>query len=185
MLGMYRSAGRTRRLWQTIMKRQLITILVLLAAAVWLLAPAPVSASEQLLVSSNGPSALLIDGEMKTRFPVAAELGAEACVSSRLSYISDVERLAFTGWSHGPKDECVTLLEPGDYTAIYTHEVLLKIRSDVRAYRTSAWVPTPPGRTPLTRCASPSRRGRSAGSGVRKLPSAQWCSVTRGHSTAK
>ena len=47
----------------------------------------------------------------------------------------------FKGWSHGPSDECVILSEPGPYAAQYTNEVLLQVRSQVRTYRVSTWVP--------------------------------------------
>jgi hypothetical protein len=70
------------------------------------------------------------------------------CVLTTLSYVSEEERLIFQGWSHGPKETCVTLDEPGSYTLQYSHEVLLQVRSQLRAYRSSTWVPRG-SRTPL------------------------------------
>ena len=56
-------------------------------------------------------------------------------------YLSDVDRISFQRWSHGPTDLCIIFNEPGDFTAIHGAEVLLTINSEVREYRQSKWVP--------------------------------------------
>ena len=106
------------------------------------LSPALVTAQEPAVrVSSTGPFPLLIDGERETAFPAIASVGSQACIVTNPGYLSEVERLAFLGWSHGPKGICVTFAQPGDYSALYEQEVLLTVNSQVREFRESKWVP--------------------------------------------
>ena len=91
-------------------------------------------------VSSNAHFPLLIDGE-EIVGSATAELGSQACVTTSIGNTSEVERLTFQGWSHGPKGLCVILDEPGEFTALYQREVLLTINSQVKAFRESKWVP--------------------------------------------
>ena len=92
-------------------------------------------------VSSSGPYPLVIDGFDVTDFPAEVPVGTQVCASSDPVYLSDVERINFQRWSHGPTDLCTTFNEPGDFTAIHGQEVLLTINSQVRAFRESKWVP--------------------------------------------
>ena len=106
------------------------------------LLPALASAQEPgVRVSSTGPFPLLIDGVQVTRFPAPAQVGSQACIVTNPGYLSEVERLAFQGWSHGPKDVCVTFAQPGEYTARYESEVLLTVTSQVKEFRETKWVP--------------------------------------------
>jgi len=109
--------------------------------AVWAFSPSLVIAQEpEVRVSSTAAYPLLIDGEEVARFPAAAEIGSQACVLITPGYLSEVERQSFQGWRHGPEDLCVTLTKPGLYTAVYAHELLLTVRSEVKDYRQSMWV---------------------------------------------
>ena len=93
-----------------------------------------------MLVGSDSPFHLIIDGEEVQRLPARVGLGTQVCVATRVHYTSELERFFFQGWSHGPQGECVVLTEPGEYTANFTREVLLQIRSQVQGYRQSLWV---------------------------------------------
>jgi hypothetical protein len=112
---------------------------------VWALWTTAVAAQEgqgrQVVVSSNAHYPILIDEVEVASFPATTKPGSKVCVLTTLSYVSEEERLVFQGWSHGPKEKCVTLSEPGVYNIQYTLEVLLQVRSLVKEYRTSFWVP--------------------------------------------
>ena len=115
---------------------------ILLSLAVWAAFPATAGAQDrQVMISTDGPFPLLIDGEQVTKFPHETLPGSQACALTITGYLNDLERLVFDGWSHGPTDACVTFFAPGEYIALYTHQVLLQVRSEVRAYRISSWVP--------------------------------------------
>ena len=109
---------------------------------IWSLFPTAVGAQEgQVQVTSDPPYPLLINGEEISHLPAIVLPGSQVCILTNPGYISEVERLVFESWSHGPREECVILTEPGEYIALYTHQVLIQVRSEVRAYRVSAWVP--------------------------------------------
>ena len=115
---------------------------VFLLLALLALAPVAVQAQEpRVRVFSTAPYPLLIDGEEVTQLPAISTPGSQVCIVTTLGYLNEQERLAFKEWSHGSTDVCVTLEEAGDYTAKYQHEVLLQIRSQVKDYRASNWVP--------------------------------------------
>ncbi|MBI4311234.1 MAG: hypothetical protein HY681_05565 [Chloroflexi bacterium] len=90
-------------------------------------------------VSTTPPLPLLINGE-RAQSPTRAPLGALACIDRPVEYVSEVERYVFQGWENGAKTECVTLDSSSQYRALYSQEVLLVVRSKVRAYEKSAWV---------------------------------------------
>jgi hypothetical protein len=114
----------------------------LVLLAVWVLLPTAAAAQErQVVVNSTARYPITIDGVEVASFPALTRPGSKVCVLTKESYVSEEERLVFTGWSHGPQAACVTLDEPGAYTIQYSHEVLLQVRSQLRAYRSSTWVP--------------------------------------------
>jgi hypothetical protein len=134
-----RKSGKTVALSAGTMKRYWPVVIAFLA--VWAFSANLVGAQEpQVHVSSTASYPLLIDGE-EVAVPSTAEIGSQVCILTNPGYITEVERLAFQRWSHGPEDLCVTLTEAGQYQAIYVHEVLLTVRSVAKDYRRSTWVP--------------------------------------------
>ena len=116
--------------------------IILTIALGWALWPSHAGAQVTAVrVSSSAGYPLLVDGEEVSRFPAVTQVGSRACILTNPGYLSDTERLAFQGWSHGSTDTCVTFEEPGDYTALYGTEFLLTIDSEVRDYREIKWVP--------------------------------------------
>ncbi|MCH8880149.1 MAG: hypothetical protein IID34_09735 [Planctomycetes bacterium] len=83
----------------------------------------------------------MIDEVEVSRFPFEAKIGSQACVITDPGYVSDVERLKFQGWSNGSNDVCITIVSPGDVSAIYRREFLLTISSQAREFRQTRWVP--------------------------------------------
>ena len=71
----------------------------------------------------------------------SAKVGSYVCVGSRLIYSSESARYAFRRWSPGVGDECMVMWAPGKYEAVYKSEVLLQVRSSVKEFRMSRWVP--------------------------------------------
>jgi len=96
-------------------------------------------------IINTGPFPLIIDGVTIATFPFEAPLGGQACIIIDVRYSSDLERTRFQGWDHAPdgviSDECISLEDPGEYTAQYRSEVLLTINSQVRSQRKTEWVP--------------------------------------------
>ena len=122
--------------------------------AIVVLSPSVVAAQEPVVqVSSSGAYPLVIDGIEVTEFPAEVPVGTTVCASDNPDhlpvYLSNVERINFLRWSHGPTDLCTTFNEPGNFTAIHGVEVQLIINSEVRAERVSKWV-TRGESTPLT-----------------------------------
>jgi hypothetical protein len=114
---------------------------ILVFLAVWALLPARAAAQERgILVPSNHPYPVLIDGEPVANLPILVKPGSNVCVQTTLGYLSEEERMVFQGWSHGPEETCVTLSQPGVYNIRYTLEVLLQVRSLVKEYRSSTWI---------------------------------------------
>ena len=115
---------------------------ILLFGAFLALTPSLLGAQEPAIrVSNAGPGPLLVDGVTVTRFPATVRKGSEVCIVTDPSPISELERHKFKEWSHWPTDQCVFLTEPGDYSAIYQQELLFTIRSRVKEFLDSSWVP--------------------------------------------
>lgn len=117
---------------------------VTLAFAAWQLGASIASAQgapvTPLLISSTSPTPLLINGLASDKLPVGAYFGTEACVPTQRVYVSEGERYTFQKWSDGTTDTCLSPKQPGEYRALYNHEVLLVIKSDVRDTQSSQWV---------------------------------------------
>ena len=118
----------------------ILTGLVLVIGALLLWAD-PVSAQDPITVSTNAPIPLQVNGRQTTELPSTVPPGSRVCVTKSLHYLTESDRWSFQGWSHGSIDPCITLTEPGAYQAVYTHEVLLHIRSTASQVRKSMWVP--------------------------------------------
>lgn len=122
--------------------RRILLLSWLLAVAWLLLAADRVEAQKaEALVSSNPPYPLLINDKEVQRLPASAPLGAQVCVAKKIDYTGEVERYVFKGWQDGPDTECITVTEAREYQAIYAPEVLLQVRSKLRPYARSLWVP--------------------------------------------
>lgn len=122
--------------------KHLSALPLVIGVVLFVLWSTPSSAQEQAsaTVSSNSPFPLLIDGIPTEEFPAPVPPGALVCNDRDLQYLGTGERWAFQEWSHGPTEDCVTLPGPGSYRAIYTHEVLLQVRSTVTSVQDSRWV---------------------------------------------
>lgn len=119
----------------------LLPVMGLLLAAWALLTPAPSGAQELgVVVSSNAPFPLIINGKEVGLFPARTEVGAVICVGSRLYYSSDQERFVFQGWGQGRTSDCIVPTEAGEYRALFSQQILLQIRSKVARYAQSLWV---------------------------------------------
>jgi hypothetical protein len=92
-------------------------------------------------VSVNAPVPILVNGVDITRQPAAVRVGSTVCVANRVEYTSEAERWLFQKWSNGRDGLCQTITEPGSYGAVFSHEVLLVIRSVVTSLQKSLWVP--------------------------------------------
>lgn len=93
-----------------------------------------------IIVSTNAPLPLLVDGLETAQLPAAAPAGSQVCIAATQHYATESERWTFVAWSHGPREACVTLAEPGVYRALYTREVLLHISSTIDLLQESRWV---------------------------------------------
>ena len=126
--------------------------LALAAVAALLLGPAAVSAqqpptneppalaSPPIIVTTDSPFPLLVNGLPASDLTTTVKPLTEACVQVPLRYVSQRERWAFVRWSHGPTAQCVTLTGPGVYRALYDHQFVIHIRSEVGQIRESRWV---------------------------------------------
>ncbi|HEY1294402.1 MAG TPA: hypothetical protein VGJ60_15095 [Chloroflexota bacterium] len=112
-----------------------------LIALLWSAAPAAAQPAPlgPVVVSSNSGTPVLIDGLASDKLPVGIPLGGQVCLPSRQVYVSEGERFTFQMWSSGSTDDCITPLAPGEYRALYAHEVLLVIKSDVQSVQRSLW----------------------------------------------
>ena len=134
--------------WTTATKQ--LRSAVILVLALWVISSAAVEAQEGVVTVSNPTGQpLLVNGEEVVRLPILTTPGAQVCVLVPQVYLNEKQRKNFRAWSHGPEDECVTLDAPGQFSPQFTDEVLLQVRSWVKAYRTSVWVPRG-SRVPLT-----------------------------------
>ncbi len=100
------------------------------------------SAQQQLgpiIVSSSSTTPLLVNGLAPDKLPAGAPLGTELCVPTKQAYASEGERFLFQKWSNGSTDECIKPDQAGEYRALYNHEVLLVIKSDVPGTQRSMW----------------------------------------------
>lgn len=124
------------------MHRAILSITFLLAAGFIAFTPAVAEATAEVVMVNSSPAfPVVIDGEQVTSFPAAAQPGSTVCVLNNPTYLNEMDRHTFNGWSHDSAEECVTLEQPGEYTAMYSREILLQSRSQAKAMRTSSWVP--------------------------------------------
>ena len=93
-----------------------------------------------ITVTTDSPFLLLVNGLAAEALTTVVPTDALVCVENPLQYVDQRERWAFRGWSHGITETCVTLTEPGVYRAVYDHEFVIHIRSDVGQIRISRWV---------------------------------------------
>lgn len=98
-----------------------------------------VAADSGIIVSSNAPVLLLVDGVLVDKLPTTIAAGSRVSVAETVHYTTEEERWVFQGWRPGTKDETVTLSEPGVYQALYAHQVLLHVRSAVGELQNSMW----------------------------------------------
>ena len=121
---------------------QLLSMGALLLAGGALNAATAAFAQQQLgpvIVSSNSGTPLLVNGLAPDKLPVGAPVGTELCVPSRQAYASEGERFLFQKWSNGDTSDCIKAEAPGEYRALYNHEVLLVVKSDVAQTQRSMW----------------------------------------------
>ncbi|MBI4494046.1 MAG: hypothetical protein HY690_14750 [Chloroflexi bacterium] len=95
----------------------------------------------EIIISSESPRPLLVDGAETQKLPTPVPPGSRVCIAKARFFASQGERWTFQRWRHGPTDECVTLTGPGNYRAIFAHEVLLQVRTAVSDLQRSEWVP--------------------------------------------
>ncbi|MBO0880554.1 MAG: hypothetical protein J2P17_09455 [Mycobacterium sp.] len=101
-----------------------------------------VAAAQQqgpVIVSSSSGTPLIVNGLAPDKLPVTTSLGAEICLPTRQVYVSEGERFTFQNWSSGGNDTCIKPDKPGEYRALYSHEVLLVVKSDVQSAQKSMW----------------------------------------------
>ena len=91
-------------------------------------------------VTSDSPFPLLLDGLLAEEPVSTVKPGAQVCVQNTIAYVSQRERWVFEKWSHGSSQQCVTLTEPGVYRAMFDHEFVLHIQSDISGMKVSSWV---------------------------------------------
>jgi hypothetical protein len=113
----------------------LTAIGTLCGASVAFAQPAP----QPLTISSSSGTPLLVNGLAPDKLPVGAPLGTEICLPARQVYVTEGERYTFQKWSNDSTDQCITPDQPGEYRALYLHEVLLVVKSDVAATQRSMW----------------------------------------------
>jgi hypothetical protein len=116
----------------------LALVLVSLLASVTL-ASAQSAPLGPVVISSSSGTPLLVDGLANDKLPIGLSVGATVCLPTRQVYTSEGERFTFQQWSNGATDDCLTPDKPGEYRALYKHEVLLVVKSDVAAAQRSMW----------------------------------------------
>jgi hypothetical protein len=92
-----------------------------------------------VVVSSNSGTPLLVDGLTPDKLPVSEGIGTQICIPAPRVYVSEGERWIFQNWSTGSTDQCVNADRAGEYRALYSHEVLLVVRSEVAETQRSMW----------------------------------------------
>jgi hypothetical protein len=110
--------------------------------AVSVLNASPAAAQQQLgpvVISSTSGTPLLVNGLAPDKLPVGAGVGTEVCLPSRQVYVTEGERYTFQRWSTGATDQCIVTDRPGEFRAMYSHEVLLVLKSDVQSAQRSTW----------------------------------------------
>jgi len=81
-----------------------------------------------------------VDGLESEKLPVDVAAGTQVCIPQRTAYKSEGERFIFQQWSSGSTDNCIAPTRPGAYRALYSHEVLVLIRSAAPGIQRSMWV---------------------------------------------
>ena len=100
----------------------------------------PVGPTLPITVTTDSPTLLMVNGLPASTPTTEVLKNAQVCVQQPVKYLNQRERWVFLGWSHGPELLCVTLSTPGVYRAIFDHEFVIHIRSDVGEIRESKWV---------------------------------------------
>lgn len=159
------SGPRPGALWHARLLPLWAAILALLALGLGALAlvHTPISAQEPtatpepaqehlILVGTNSPFPLLVDGLPVEAGTAGLDPGSEVCVTASVGYTSGDERWIFQGWSgtalplpsngEGAKTPCISPTQPGRYQAIYVGEVLFHVVSPVGDIQNSTWVPS-------------------------------------------
>jgi hypothetical protein len=101
--------------------------------------PSPTPEPTVILVTTS-PQPLLIGGMETEKTPISVGLGTRVCIQDSLYYKSEAERWIFQGWSSGSTQECITPARQGTYRAVFTHEVLIVVRSAAPGFQHSQWV---------------------------------------------
>ena len=107
--------------------------------------PAPPTATPTppppVIVSTNSPVQLLANGLPVERVPASVPPGSPVCVAETTNYPSTTERWFFQSWTNNNStDPCIIASSPGPYRAMFSHEVVLTIRSVVTNQQESRWV---------------------------------------------
>ena len=115
-----------------------------MAGVFWALASTPVAAQQidpnGIVISTSSGLPLLVDGIETEKVPANVSSGAKVCTPDLRMYKSEGERFIFKQWSTGSTDDCITPTAKGSYRAIYSHEVLLLIKSTAPGIQRSKWV---------------------------------------------
>ncbi len=93
-----------------------------------------------IIITTSSGLPLLVDGIESDKIPTNVTNGANVCTPGTRVYKSEGERFIFKQWSTGSTDECITPTTKGTYRAVYTHEVLLLIKSAAPGVQKSMWV---------------------------------------------
>ena len=126
------------------MKKYIAIILALAILCLTVVGGAlPVSA-DSTTISLMSAEPLLIGGVLTTQFPATVAPGTVVSVANSPVYTSQGDRYTFAGWSNGATTatgNSITLNNPGTYTAVWTHEILVVINSVVTSLQKSQWLP--------------------------------------------
>jgi len=108
------------------------------------------AAEPQATVSATANVTLLVNGTPAKTLPASVALGSRVCVKTLAEYLNAGERYHFESWDipeemgqsgHTLEGPCTDVLGQGTYTAQYSQQVLFQVRSEVKTYRRSWWVP--------------------------------------------
>ena len=102
--------------------------------------PSPTPVPKNVNLATTSPLPLIIDGLESDRLPTAIAGGSTVCITDRQYYKTEGERWTFQGWSNGSTQDCINPSKAGAYKALFSHEVLLVIRSAAADFQHSEWV---------------------------------------------
>ncbi len=115
---------------------------VLLALLTTLFSVIPIAAADTgVTVSSNAPISIISGGAVVDKLPASVAPSSLVSIERTLFYSSETERWTFQQWSTGSTSPSITVGTAGDYKAIFSHEVLILIKSDATSLQRSMWVP--------------------------------------------